>query len=453
MEIASTPIVYCIILQAKGTYSETLHAHYPVRLASHRTQFQLLLRIASDDLESLLTSSNRLNFLAHILRQLLLWPLFWHVLCAAGVRLALTRASPNRQELTTNDVRRNSPFCKSFHPTEPAADRALKRHGFTSPRTAQMAEPLPRPSPRSANSTQYDFDEEASEELSTISLCEFLDQDPRPTFVLDLDSDHLDYGGIKQTLRPVFCNTALRLHDRLLDRVTGSAIEATDETLGQTSFTQFRTWATSITAFDDSRDVFPQTFLYQGLLWTGSTARQRWRLVSGIRWCDVPHGSGDLHLDQYSHADARGETNALDMPGKQSRRSVAETMASNVVSEQPSNIVDPKMAPLARSNTLLSSAPTYPEDKKGRTSNPTTSGDTSNGNSKTGGSIELISPSDGVPDWTVENPQGVLTEHMTFARNVDWGATPLGPMNSWSREFREICNLLMRNPHPAVCKI
>ena len=314
-----------------------------------------------------------------------------------------------------------------------------------------MAEPSLRPSPGSATGPEHDFDEEVSKELSRISLCEFLDQDPRPTFVLDLDSDHLDYGGFKQAIRPIFCNTALRLHDRLLDHVTGASVDAADETSDQESFSRFRSWATSITAFDDSRDVFPQTFLYQGMLWTGSTARQRWRLVSGIRWCDVPHGSEGPLIGQYSHIRATAKTSPSNAPGKQSPRSAAETTATKVVSEQPTDIVDPKIMPLARSNTLVSSTPTYPENKKGRTSNPTTSGDNSNGTSKSGASIALTSPSDGVPDWTVEKPEGVLTEHMLFARNVDWGATPLGPMSSWSREFREICNLLMRNPHPAVC--
>jgi hypothetical protein len=53
-------------------------------------------------------------------------------------------------------------------------------------------------------------------------------------------------------------------------------------------------------------------------------------------------------------------------------------------------------------------------------------------------------------DWTAEEPVGVLTPHEIFARNTDWASTPLGPMSSWDPIFRELANLVMRNPHPAT---
>jgi len=56
----------------------------------------------------------------------------------------------------------------------------------------------------------------------------------------------------------------------------------------------------------------------------------------------------------------------------------------------------------------------------------------------------------GTPDWTVKNPVGDLSPHTIFARSVDWSATPLGDMSTWSREFRQIACLLMANPHPAA---
>ncbi|KAF5851903.1 hypothetical protein GGP41_000640 [Bipolaris sorokiniana] len=54
-----------------------------------------------------------------------------------------------------------------------------------------------------------------------------------------------------------------------------------------------------------------------------------------------------------------------------------------------------------------------------------------------------------VPDWTVANPKGVLSEHLTFVRSIDWSKTPLGAMNTWTIQFREIICLVMRNPHPS----
>lgn len=64
-------------------------------------------------------------------------------------------------------------------------------------------------------------------------------------------------------------------------------------------------------------------------------------------------------------------------------------------------------------------------------------------------SITLSSPEHVCPDWTASKPKGILTEHLQFARSIDWAATPLGSMSSWSPEFREVANLVMRNPHPA----
>lgn len=56
----------------------------------------------------------------------------------------------------------------------------------------------------------------------------------------------------------------------------------------------------------------------------------------------------------------------------------------------------------------------------------------------------------GTPDWTVTHPEGDLAPHVIFARSIDWSTTPLGDMSTWSREFRQICNHLMANPHPAA---
>ncbi|KAK6600138.1 Hybrid signal transduction histidine kinase K 1 [Botrytis cinerea] len=55
-----------------------------------------------------------------------------------------------------------------------------------------------------------------------------------------------------------------------------------------------------------------------------------------------------------------------------------------------------------------------------------------------------------VADWTVERPEGYLSDHIVFTRSVDWSSTPLGPMNSWSPEFRQIVNMVIANPHPAA---
>lgn len=73
----------------------------------------------------------------------------------------------------------------------------------------------------------------------------------------------------------------------------------------------------------------------------------------------------------------------------------------------------------------------------------------------------LVSPIEGDPatprypggssfDWTRIPPSAALPRHIQFARSVDWSATPLGPISSWSFDLRAMCNLVMGSPHPAA---
>jgi hypothetical protein len=155
----------------------------------------------------------------------------------------------------------------------------------------------PSSAPQSSNATplespRSELEVEAFDELDKVGLREILDQDSRPTFVLDLDPDY----AVGHNLQPVHVNAALRSHDQLLDSITG----ATDENIvnkglgGTTTYEDFRVWATGVSKHNDSRDIFPLTLHYQALLWTGFTVRQRWRIISGnalFQTSDIPRGN------------------------------------------------------------------------------------------------------------------------------------------------------------------
>ena len=53
-------------------------------------------------------------------------------------------------------------------------------------------------------------------------------------------------------------------------------------------------------------------------------------------------------------------------------------------------------------------------------------------------------------DWTRLPDSEALPNHIRFARNVDWGATSLGPIDTWCADLRQMCNLIMASPHPAA---
>ncbi|KAF1996005.1 hypothetical protein P154DRAFT_444246 [Amniculicola lignicola CBS 123094] len=267
------------------------------------------------------------------------------------------------------------------------------------------------------------------DELDRVGFKEILDQDSRPTFILDLDSDYVELADSRDVVQPIFCNAALRQHVRLLDNVTGASLDSShgntaSETTVKTrpmvdAYRGFYGWTTG--KFNDTRDVFPLTCMFDGLLWTGSTIRQRWRIISGNLCYQVSNlPQGDLFS---ASPDRPPAAEKKKVPIQE--REVAKTVSPEVtaLSLPLPTVTDPGVAPSESKNT-------------------------SNDTSGSGSSVTLASPESAVADWTAATIAGVLPEFLAFARTVNWASTPLGPMAKWSSEFRELVNLVMRNPHP-----
>lgn len=105
--------------------------------------------------------------------------------------------------------------------------------------------------------------------LGTIGMIELLECDPRPSFILDLERTQ---DPLNEHLHKIYCNKSLLR----LPHIFGSAEHTELE-----QCLQFKRWATSVT---DDRHVtqgYPIPFQYQELLWTESTLRKRWRIISG----------------------------------------------------------------------------------------------------------------------------------------------------------------------------
>ncbi|KAJ4987649.1 hsp90-like protein, partial [Stagonosporopsis vannaccii] len=264
----------------------------------------------------------------------------------------------------------------------------------------------------------------AMQELDSLSLKEILDEDPRPTFIIDLDPD---FAKADSTIHPVFCNAALKLHSRLLDSISEPSDEFQDKDPATTTYDDFRQWVTSTSKFNNSRDVFPLTLLHQGLLWTGSTIRQRWRIISGnalYRASDIPRDSIGSLSDVLS---VRTKINKRSPDAAKARKAAAPTTTA------PTN--PPRLA--------------YPQSDS-VSATLTNSKSTSKNSSGSNSAVKISTPSDVVPDYTIAKPTGILTEHAEFIRKIDWASTPLGGMETWSPSLREIVNLLIRNPFPCA---
>jgi hypothetical protein len=53
-------------------------------------------------------------------------------------------------------------------------------------------------------------------------------------------------------------------------------------------------------------------------------------------------------------------------------------------------------------------------------------------------------------DFTRPNPSMVISPHIQFVLNIDWGSTELGAIDTWSPELRRMANILMTDPRPAA---
>lgn len=291
--------------------------------------------------------------------------------------------------------------------------------------------------------------------LDALTIKEVLDADSRPTFVIDLDPDD-PLCPVTKTIAPVFCNNALRTHELLLDAVLGTASSDVTDTRvltqsgpnNENSITheEFKAWATGMTPHDDSKDVFPLSFTYKNLMWTGSTVRKRWRLISGNRlWRLDDEPSLDLAsgapLEVATGGPRAGEPSKKSL-GKRSRAGTHnERHSANHDSGSGNNLA------LAEQNRPANCAPIfYPRQSQ-------SGGSVRTGNSKSSNNISInldTLPKRATIDWTVPKPEGLLSSHLQYVRNVDWSHTSLGPMDQWSSEFRQIANLVMTNPHPAA---
>lgn len=226
-------------------------------------------------------------------------------------------------------------------------------------------------------------------DFAAIGVGEFLELDPRPTFVVTADLD-LDNG-----FEPTFSNEALRSNQSLVRAIAQLSQNSSPPSSPKISSTAFRSWMKSSVRHGSAESSNPPTFSFYGLTWTSFALRGRWTIISG---CDpISRGiSGNLPL--------RSESPKTLQPVPRRR-----------LQDQNETQTDRSATP----------APTQKHDSQ-----------------------PIRTP--GTSDWTLAQPTGELSPHLIFARSIDWSSTPLGSMDSWSKEFRQVTNLVMSNPHPCA---
>lgn len=257
--------------------------------------------------------------------------------------------------------------------------------------------------------------------LQNIGVIEFLDQDERPTFIIDLaNSENITPG----PFRIVFANPSLRALLGMLQLLGDNA-----ET-GQTAeFNQFKSWVV-----DPMKNDEPSADVYGGIRWSCSTLRKRFRVVSGVPASSLA-ATPTPHSQPSSLDPSQGTvTSAPESKAAESEEQTEDADYFGSVEMVDSVPADESMGP-----------PELPSDHRSPID------------------IQMLSTEDlglghQLPfqthttfDWTrIPEDDPNLGPHHRFARSVDWASTSLGPVEEWPADLRIMSNMIMGSPHPAA---
>ena len=278
--------------------------------------------------------------------------------------------------------------------------------------------------------------------ISSIGVVELLEQDERPTMIVDL-GDSSNYG--VGHLRPLFVNSSLRSYGRLMELATGQEEEPAGDNSASQSFVQFKAWLLSAAVNGESLNVCLPSFNFAGLSWSCSTLRKRLRLVSGA----FAPGSTSPGLKAVRHPS--------NTQSKQSEQIPQATQEP----QEPADYFGSATPAVARpSQSRNGSSEIVPLTETPLSTRITPHYSSSDGSASTGlirqNSDMLVL--DDLPvveeepsfDWTRIPVSDNMPRHIQFARSIDWASTALGPIELWPADLRQMCNLIMASPHPAA---
>lgn len=294
------------------------------------------------------------------------------------------------------------------------------------------------------------------DDLGQIGVLEFLEQDERPTLVIDLDNA---FPTGPSPIHVLFANAALRSRPKLLNEISTGAHH------GLTSCLEFKTWLTKSIQDQHGLDVSVPTFRYGGLLWTRSTLRRKIRFVSGTYSSETAKSNTVPTVIEAPRTSPTGQYDLHSQNNSTPNLESSETM----VDEQPDYF---------GGATAVSAHPVADGFKEQDGTPNSDPGDAVQGSttSEANGSCESSSsnlpyrigaaaarvivpgatrhsqtaPDSAYFDWTRIPMSPSLPPHIQFVRSVDWGSTDLGPIDQWSPTLRAMSNLVMASPHPAA---
>ncbi|KAH8742304.1 hypothetical protein F5883DRAFT_671880 [Diaporthe sp. PMI_573] len=262
------------------------------------------------------------------------------------------------------------------------------------------------------------------QDLHGVGVIELLDQDERPTFIIDLmDTSNFGPGPLKVVWR----NAALRAAAGVDELISKSAE-------GSVDFSRFKAWTVSFVKEKRPMDVCLPSLSYGGISWTCSTVRNRFRFVSGnsaavsiTPTSPAPIARASSILEQRSQAQSASRDTHT--PGRERALSDLDYFGD----------AEPDQA-------LAASRRAHSEPRDLRDMRPDTPIVTTD---------DVYDCDDPLAcpvsfDWTRIVDTSSMLPHLQFARSKDWAATPLGPIEGWPADLRTMSNMIMGSPHPAA---
>lgn len=297
--------------------------------------------------------------------------------------------------------------------------------------------------------------------LGQVGVAELLENDSRPTFIVDL-GDSINYSS--GPLRILFANSALRSHPSLYEAIVGRLVDASPRHDYLQGYPHFKAWLFSATLNGESLEVCLPAFVHGGVSWSCSTIRRRFRVASA-----------SVAVADPLSASTSGAPTSSSLPERRGGNVGGSTSSLVKRNEEPQDYFgDAVHAPAESSEEKQVAQSIEPSDNGGRLPDPHTpeniisprvdridlrslekydsfSNECIPGASAAGNADNLRSVSHDVGffDWTRLPITEDLPDHVRFARGVDWAATSLGPIESWPSDLRQMCNLIMASPHPA----
>lgn len=288
--------------------------------------------------------------------------------------------------------------------------------------------------------------------FESLHLFEYLEQDDRPAFVLDLDAP--------PESNPIYWNPILRRNKGLRDRILGlRKLYNLRETLRHSADWNFLQWQLAPDLAGHARSC-----RYGQSYWIALTLRSRWRVITSVLAVqNLPseaHAATSANSSRSataSHATSPDEFQAPEV----SRTPTPRKSKSHKRRETSAETRDhPKLN--QHGGHHQSSAVALESGRPAKTSlaqEPPSYFDPTSFSHE----YELIEDdfltrpriqdkrvAIGSFDWTKPDPTVVVTPFVKFFRNFDWASTSLGPIETWSNALRSYVLMLMADPRPAA---